>query len=193
MANKKRPFITDFYYFNDFGWIKKHQHQWMVFDAALEDAATGKIPRAAYARTLAELLPKGAAMTSPVFLFVEPTAGGLFVPVTLINGEYFITVLATPDSGAQVACFNGELAEPLGIDLKKLKKAKSWEGPGKFAVDCYPAKLEIIVGTANEGREVTVDFLKVKDASTLLGWNAFFATHEVCFGPDYGLKYRLLD
>lgn len=193
MASKKRPFITDYYYFKDYAWIKKHLHQWMVFDAALEDARTGAIPRAHFGKTLLELLAKGAAMAAPVFLFVEPTAAGLFVPVTLINGQYFITVLATPDSGAQVACFNSELAVPLGIDFKKLKKAKSWEGPGKFAVDSYPAKLELVVGSANETREVVVDFLKPKVAATLLGWSAFFATHEVYISSEYGIKYRLLD
>ncbi|NTU99024.1 hypothetical protein HGA64_03400 [Candidatus Falkowbacteria bacterium] len=193
MATKKRPFVTDFYYFTDMSWIKKYQNQWMVFDAAAEDLSTGKTPRAQYAKNLVDLLAKAEKMRSPMFLFVEPTAAGIFVPVTLVNGEYAITVLATPDSGAQVACFNGELAAPLGIDISKLKKAKSFEGPGKFMVDSYPVKLEVFVGKAKEGRRVTVDFLRAKDAATLLGWGAFFGTHEVHFSPEYGIKYRLLN
>lgn len=187
-----KKFLTDFYYFDDLTMLKRRSGQWMIFDAIREDIDTGQAPRAKYAKTLAELLAPGLKMASPVFLFVEPTAAGIFVPVTLINGDYAITVLATPDSGAQVACFNGELALPLGIDIKKLKKAKAVEGPGKFVVDCYPCELDIVVGRSKESRRVTVDFLKANDASTLLGWSAFFATHEVHFSPDYGIKYRLL-
>jgi hypothetical protein len=149
------------------------------------------VPKAKYAKTLAELLVHGSKMRHPIFFFVEPMAALLYLPVTLMYGERTITVLAVPDSGAQVSCFNGELAAPLGIDIKKLKKFKGFEGLNKFMVDSYPVDLEVFVGNTEEGVRTTVDFLKPKDASSLLGWNAFFGTHEVVFSPEFGIKYRL--
>ncbi|KKR21201.1 MAG: hypothetical protein UT48_C0011G0002 [Parcubacteria group bacterium GW2011_GWE2_39_37] len=188
----KEKFIYDYYYFGDLRFFKRHNRQWMLFDQATVADNAETTPRAKYGKTLAELLPHGLKMKRPIFFFVEPTGAQIYIPVTLINNEYSITILAIPDSGAQVACFNGELASPLGIDISKLKKAKSFEGPSKFQVDCYPYNLDVIVGNAKKRKRVTVDFLKPRYASSLLGWNAFFATHEVCFNPDFGIKYRLV-
>ncbi|NTW22970.1 hypothetical protein HGA34_05560 [Candidatus Falkowbacteria bacterium] len=188
MANK-RPFLRDFYYFTDTKLIRKHYLEWMLFDQAVESG--GRVKKPHYAKSLDDLLPLAQMMAAPVFFLVEPTSALMYVPVTLVSKKASITVLATPDSGADVSCFPSEVAGALGIDIDKLKKAKAFAGPDMFQVDSFPSKIGIVVGSAKEGVVGTVDFIKRKDARSLLGWNTFFGTHEVVFSPAEGIKYRL--
>jgi len=187
---KNRPFSRDFYYFKDTRLIRKHFLDWMLFDRAAENQAKVMKPR--YAKFLKDLLPVAKTMAEPVFFLVEPTAALMYVPVTLSTKKASITVLATPDSGADVSCFPYEVAEALGIDIGKLKKAKAFAGPNMFQVESFPAKVHVTVGDADEGAVGVVDFIKNKDARALLGWSTFFSTHEVVFSPDAGIKYRLV-
>jgi len=190
--NNKRPYSSDFYFFEDTRLIKKHHLEWMLFDQA-EVSKIGAITKPHYRQQLSDLLPLAAEMAKPIFFLVEPAAALMYLPVTLSTKAATITVLATPDSGADVSCFPGEVAEVLGINLDKLKKAQAFAGPNMFQVDSYPAKVTVTVGGANEGVETKVDFIKRKDARALLGWNPFFGTHEVIFNPSFGIKYRLVD
>lgn len=190
MANK-RPFLRDFYYFTDTRTFKRHYLEWMVFDQAAESEKEGAVIRPTYAKKLKDLLPAAGKMKRPIYFLVEPVSSLMYLPVTLATKKAEITILAAPDSGADVSCFPAEVAAALGIDISKLKKAPAFAGPDMFQVDAYPAKVRVTVGGVKEGVEGVVDFIKHKDARALLGWNTFFGTHEVVFDPAFGIKYRL--
>jgi hypothetical protein len=191
MANK-RQFLRDFYYFADTRTFKKHYLEWMVFDQAAESKKDGAVIRPVYAKRLKDLAAVAGKMKRPVYFLVEPVSSLMYLPVTLATKKAAITILAAPDSGADVSCFPAEVAETIGIDINKLKKAPAFAGPDMFQVDAYPAKVRVTVGNVKEGVDGVVDFIKHKDARALLGWNTFFGTHEVVFNPDFGLKYRLV-
>lgn len=188
---RKRPFLRDFYYFTDTRTFKKHYLEWMVFDQTAETKKEGAVIRPHYAKRLKDLFSLAEKMQLPIFFLVEPVSSLMYVPVTLTTKKSSITILAAPDSGADVSCFPHEVAEAIGIDINKLKKAPAFAGPDMFQVDAYPAKVHVVVGGAKEGVEGTVDFIKHRDARALLGWNTFFGTHEVVFNPAFGMKYRL--
>lgn len=189
-TTKKGKYDYSQYIFDDSKIFFDHLCQWALFDAAKE--AANKVGKIRYAATLKELAAAAAKMAKPIFFQLVPVGVGMYVPMTLFTGEREITLLAVPDSGANTSALSHEVAEYLGIDLKHCRKTKATVGAAQWSVEAYSTELMVRIGDGKHFVEAEVDFLKHKHTPTLLGWNAFFATHEVTFSPEYGIKYRFI-
>ncbi len=169
----------------DQAYVAKFWGKWGVFSASKDE-----IRVSAWAKTLKEAIKKSEGLEAPIFFHAVPSATALYVVATLMFGKRFLTVLASPDSGAYGCVFSHEIAEHLGLDLAESKKIKTYGAAG-FG---HSFVREIRMRLASDKNIVKAEayFVKRNDTPSLLGYGGLFDNYEVVFHPRTGMKFKYI-
>lgn len=186
----KSKFIYNFF-LSDLRDYKKRIGQWCVID--MDKSKKGEI-RCHYGKKLQDILKYRDKIKNPAFSQFTPVAPDISIPVTLHNEDTnsSITILSIPDSGADLSAFSYEVAEALGIDLKKCAKTKSYFGEELNKYIAYRKKLLMRIANDKYVFETHVDFIVAPNMPSLVGRLGFFQHYEIVFNPKFGIKYKFL-
>jgi len=182
-----KKFITNFYLI-DTEDLEAHKGEW----AACEADREGVLETVVYYKTLKAALNAGKKFTQPVYLHILPVGAGIYLPVTLSYKKKSITLLVVPASGSAKCVFEKEVADYLGINLKKAMKVKTSGVANLWGAEAFATKVMMEIGESGHKQQEEVNFIKGKDTPSLLGQDGFFSDYEVVFNPEYVIKYRPL-
>ena len=107
------------------------------------------------------------------------------IPVKIKNGSLEIRYEVLVDSGADICIMDAEIAELIGIELTKGKKASFSGATGKSEY-CYSHLVEIEVGGASFSTEVAFASGLSKSGYGIVGQRVFFDFFKVTF--DYSSR-----
>lgn len=119
-----------------------------------------------------------------------PEDGGKYLRRPVMEIEIFgpkgkIRELALVDSGADRSLFNVEVAELLGIDLRRAKTRRTIGISGTTSV--FIAEIEIKVEHLPAKIKIPVGFIDSPYVSALLGEEGFFDQHHIKFEKDHSI------
>ncbi len=138
---------------------------------------------------LEKALVIGEKIKDPIYFLSIPAASGLFVPVLIGYGDKQINILCSVDTGSFYSVFSREVADILGIKLKESRKEKVYGVNGASTV--FRVKnIKIQLPKEKRAINLAVDFSDKNSTPSLLGCFGFLDFYEVCFSPDYGMKFR---
>ncbi len=173
-------------YVIDYNYAAKNWGKWAVVEIIKDNLRVIR-----WAKSLKKALILGKKVKDPIYFLSVPSACGIFVPVLVCYKNRGIKILCTVDTGAYFCGFSTEVAQVLGIDLKKHKKKRLY-GINGFSDHIEVKDIKIQLPEEKRAVKLTVMFGGRKDTPSLLGCYGFLNFYEVCFNPSYGMKFRYL-
>ena len=179
----KSKYIYEYFMFDSED-IVKHKNKWLVFEESQQEV----VAKIDYYSRLNQV--DFTKYKKPILAKMDVVGAGLYLPVTLYYKKKNISLLMIPDSGASISVLSGELADYLSIDLDKCRKSVAFAGTGAWQSSAYETEISFRVGSDNNLVKTTVHIIKDQKTPLLLGQMGFFENYEVCFSPEYAIKYR---
>ena len=171
-------------YLIDYKYTSKHWGKWAVIVMDKEDVRVVN-----WFDSLKKAVAIGAQIKDSAYFLSIPAASGFFVPVAIGYKNKEIKILCSVDTGSYYSVFSREVADVLGINLKKRKKEISYGVNGASSLFRI-RNIKIQLSKEKRVINLVADFSDKNNTPSLLGCFGFLDFYEVCFSPDYGMKFR---